>query len=115
MWLRLYVDCDETLVTWHAGNKFLQEPVPNSLVVKFVQDWAAERGPDSVLVWAEASEQWARTCATLALPGLADRLACSAKFELPLRPGDVFLDNDPYPMHSSQAMHPRLLQKVTRA
>jgi hypothetical protein len=107
--LRLYVDCDETLITWHSGNKFLREPVPSPRVVKFVESWAAEHGPGSVLIWAEASEAWARECAGIALPELAGQLACAAKFELPLRPGDVFLDNDPYPMHASQALHPKRL------
>lgn len=103
---RLFVDVDGTLNRWlppRAG-VVVTEFEPNEDVIAFVRDWHARHPGGDVVVWSNSGTAWAREHAARCLPDVPYRVVPKE----PVRPGpgDLFLDDAPYPSFAAKTIDP---------
>lgn len=105
---RLFVDIDDTLVTWlgsgggdvHPYGAGAEAWRVNEAVRAYVKTW-----PGKVVVWSGGGADYAEMWARRLLPGL-EWVAMSKHNPDPL-PGDVFIDDSPFDAWAHRAIHPK--------
>lgn len=118
----LYVDVDDTLITWAAGAGFATEWEPNAKVLAAVERHMWEF--DELIIWSLGGGQYAwemwhhERLAALRGP-IEARLRITgecvygfgfeSKWPRIPKPGDVFIDDDPLPSFAGATIHPREL------
>lgn len=114
--MRLFVDCDDTLVLWTWGKALGvprdQIPIVHDELVAEIRAWA-EANPGCLTVWSLGGEVWAKTVAERVFPGLACRT--STRWAKLPAPSEVFIDDDPFDTYRSATIHPSDLAGVRAA
>ena len=108
----LYVDIDDTLVTWKdpLEGRLAHEWEVNVNVVQMIQ-WWNENAIGPVVIWSSGGQSYARMWADRLLCG-SHWSACESKFNLLPQPGDVCLDDMPFDSFARQTIHPKELAGI---
>lgn len=110
--MKVYVDCDDTLVTWlgsqggpHPYGAFAEKWEPNRAVIAYVEE--AHANGAEIVVWSGGGKDYAETWGQRLLGHIPH--VAHAKFNAIAGPGDVFLDDMPFDSWKHAAVHPREL------
>lgn len=112
--MTLYVDCDDTMVTWlgpnagdgpHPYGYGADRWEPNVAVLRYVEQ-AHARGQD-IVVWSGGGQDYAAEWGRKLLPHIPH--VALSKFNAIARDGDVFLDDMPFAAWAHATIHPREL------
>lgn len=114
----LYVDVDDTLITWAAGPEFATEWVPNQKVFAAIERHVREF--DTLVIWSLGGGQYAwdmwehpanrpfrRPIDALNAEAVFRGFGFESKWPRIPGPGDVFIDDDPLPSFRSATIHPK--------
>lgn len=107
----LFVDVDDTLVTWLGGTEphpyghGSESWEPNEAVRAYVRKWRSEHPEGIVIVWSGGGADYARTWAERLLPDDAD--FAMAKSNVTHTAERTFIDDSPFAVWASRNIHPR--------
>lgn len=110
----LYVDVDETLILWADGAGFVTEWEPNPRVFAALRRHAREF--EGVIIWSSgggeyAWKMWHHERLREYREAVERDMDCPAfgfiaKYPALPSPGDVFIDDDPWPSFAAATIHP---------
>lgn len=102
--MRLFVDVDDTLILWTLAGKIGYTSAPNPPVIAFVERWGEQHPEGEIVVWSSGGQDYA---ADWGHKLLKVTFRAEAKWNRIPEPGDVFIDDDPWPTYSRATLHPR--------
>ena len=105
---RLFVDVDDTLIVRNG-----RDWCPNRIVGEFVRDWHARNPAGEIVVWSMRGPHYAARFATNLLRDIPHR--AMGKTQLAPLEGDLFIDDNPYPVFASASVHPGRLREYQEA
>lgn len=111
--MKLYIDIDDTLVTWLAEDMDTPHPYgygaegwrANEDVRAFAYAWDGD-----LVIWSGGGRDYAETWARRLLPDL--KWTAFAKFNAIPGPDDVFIDDMPFEAWAHRSVHPMCLSPV---
>lgn len=105
----LYIDIDDTLVTWLAdeGGPHPYGHAAKAWKVNEAVKSLAESWPGELVIWSGGGKDYAEMWANRLVPHL--KWTAHAKFNAIPGPGDVFVDDMPFDAWKHASIHPDLL------
>ncbi len=105
---RLFVDVDDTLIVRNG-----RDWCPNRIVGEFVRAWHAANPDGAITVWSMRGPMYAARFGGNLLRGIPHR--AMGKAQIVPEPGDLFIDDNPYPVFASATVHPARLREYQEA
>ena len=112
---RLFVDVDDTLVTWLGG----QEPHPyghgaetwevNDNVLYYMERWKSANPTGVIIIWSGGGADYATTWGNRICPSLMSY--SMGKMPILFSPNDTYIDDSPYQAWISKCLDPKKLEK----